>query len=97
MYDASLFGAKLSHADLTRAQLSGADLTKADLSGAYKYPTSIRPSAGWYIKDQAHKELADSKILEQRAKSLKGATMPDGQKCEDWFKNNENAENSDPS
>jgi uncharacterized protein YjbI with pentapeptide repeats len=77
---ANLFEANLSHADLTRAVLTKADLTGADLSGAYEYPTFIKPGEGWYIKDQAHKELVDTAKLEKQAASLEGATMPNGWK-----------------
>jgi uncharacterized protein YjbI with pentapeptide repeats len=70
---ADLFGADLSGADLFQADLSGADLTLADLSGA-----NLRAAKG----------ITNEK-LERQARSLKGATMPNGQKYEDWLKDRE--------
>jgi hypothetical protein len=63
---ARLVGAHLNEAELRRADLSGADLSGADLSGA--------------ILSQANLSGATGTTPEQlaRAKSLKGATMPDG-------------------
>jgi hypothetical protein len=62
---ASLFGALLGEADLSWANLGGANLLKADLSGA----------------DLSGAGLREAKVTEEqldKAKSLKGATMPDG-------------------
>jgi uncharacterized protein YjbI with pentapeptide repeats len=83
-----LSGANLSEADLNEASLSGADLSGADLSGA---------SLGARLLFEA--TLYPNEQLEQQAKSLKGATMPDGQKYEDWLKSKgrrEYGENSSP-
>jgi uncharacterized protein YjbI with pentapeptide repeats len=59
---ADLDHANLSHVDLSDANLSGADLWRANLSGADLF------SAEGVTKEQ----------LEQQAKSLEGAIMPDG-------------------
>ena len=59
-----------SLADLRGANLSGADLSGADLSGA-----DLRGAKGMTNEE-----------LEQQVGSLEGATMPDGQKYEDWLK-----------
>jgi uncharacterized protein YjbI with pentapeptide repeats len=67
---AYLRGAYLRGADLSGADLSGADLSEAKLSEAILYGV-----AG-----------ITNEQLEQRAKSLEGATMPNGQKYEDWLK-----------
>jgi uncharacterized protein YjbI with pentapeptide repeats len=82
---ADLVSAELSHADLRgailryvdlsdayliKSNLSDADLSKADLSGA-----NLGEASG--ITDEQ---------LEEQAKTLKGATMPDGQTYEDWLK-----------
>ena len=52
------------------ADLSGADLNTADLKGA-----TLGNAKG-----------VTNQELEQKAKSLEGATMPNGQKYEDWLK-----------
>jgi len=54
--------------------LRGADLSGADLSGA---------DLGGFARGVANE-------LEQEAETLEGATMPNGQKYEDWFKDREN-------
>jgi hypothetical protein len=59
--------ADLSGADLSGANLSGADLSGARLQGAYLVQADLSEAAGWTAEQ-----------LDQ-AKSLKGATMPDGQ------------------
>jgi uncharacterized protein YjbI with pentapeptide repeats len=81
---ANLSYADLSYADLSYADLSGASLREADMSGAHL------SGARGITNEQ----------LEQQAKSLEGAIMPDGQKYEDWIKNKgsgEDGENSSPS
>ena len=67
---ATLSGAKLFSADLILADLTGADLRGADLSGA----------------DLSGAEGITNEELDGQADSLKGATMPNGQKYEDWLK-----------
>jgi hypothetical protein len=69
---------------LMETDLSGADLSRADLSEA----------------DLGGAKGITNEQLEQQARSLKGATMPDGQKYEDWLKSkgrSEDGENSGPS
>jgi uncharacterized protein YjbI with pentapeptide repeats len=68
--DADLRGANLKGADLRGAALGDADLKDADLTGA-----DLR-----YAHGITHEEL------EQQAAFLKGATMPNGQKYEEWLK-----------
>jgi uncharacterized protein YjbI with pentapeptide repeats len=75
---ANLNGANLSCANLSKANLRYADLRGADLSGAYKMNS-----------DGSNRKLVANEELEQQAKSLKGATMPNGQKYEDWRKDKE--------
>jgi uncharacterized protein YjbI with pentapeptide repeats len=60
----NLIGAKLIRANLSKARLNGVVLSGADLSGA-----NLKD-----VKDITTEEL------EKQAKSLKGATMPDGSK-----------------
>jgi type II secretory pathway pseudopilin PulG len=70
LYIANLSGANLEGAYLSGANLEGAKLIQANLSGAILYAA----------KGKTYEEL------EQQAKSLEGATMPNGQKYEDWRK-----------
>jgi uncharacterized protein YjbI with pentapeptide repeats len=67
---ANLQGADLEEAILQRADLSHANLDGANLSGAYL----------------GSAEGITNEELEQQAKTLEGATMPNGQKYEDWLK-----------
>jgi uncharacterized protein YjbI with pentapeptide repeats len=67
---ANLEGADLSGANLSNANLSGANLSGANLSGA-----NLTDASG-----------ITNEELDQQAKSLKGATMPNGQQYEDWLK-----------
>jgi uncharacterized protein YjbI with pentapeptide repeats len=65
--------ATLPDVDLSGAKLRGAVLTGADLSGA----------------DLSDADLTNALVAEEQlyqAKSLEGATMPNGQKYEDWLK-----------
>jgi uncharacterized protein YjbI with pentapeptide repeats len=80
----------LSGADLSGADLSGADLSGADLRGAYLRGAVLRDAvlSNAYLKDATITE----EQLEQ-AESLKGATMPNGQKYEDWLKSKDQEEN----
>ena len=75
---------------LTPADLRDANLSNADLTGAYLTGANLRGATG----------ITDEELVQQ-AKSLKGATMPNGQKYEDWIKsrggNGEDGENSDSS
>jgi uncharacterized protein YjbI with pentapeptide repeats len=59
--------AKLSKVDLYGADLSEADLSEADLSRAYLSRANLKGVTGITVEE-----------LEKQAKSLKGATMPDG-------------------
>jgi uncharacterized protein YjbI with pentapeptide repeats len=65
-----LGGADLSGANLGFAFLSFADLREADLSRA----------------DLSWAKGVNNEELDQQAYSLEGATMPNGQKYEDWLK-----------
>jgi uncharacterized protein YjbI with pentapeptide repeats len=75
-----LRGADLRFADLRYANLFGAYLSNADLSGAYLSNANLHDANLSEAKGITNEELA------QRAASLKGATMPNGQKYEDWLK-----------
>jgi uncharacterized protein YjbI with pentapeptide repeats len=72
LHKANLLGAELreailSGADLSEANLQGTDLSKADLSKADLRGANLKGATGITIEE-----------LEQQAKSLEGATMPDG-------------------
>jgi hypothetical protein len=82
--DTALDGADMKGTNLEKADLSGADLSGADLSGA----------------NLSGAEGVTNEKLEAQAKSLAAATMPNGQKYEDWLKSKgsgEGEENSGPS
>jgi hypothetical protein len=89
---ANLSGADLAEVDLTRAHLTGADLTgAADLSGANLSGTFLRQAnlsgadlsganlSGAYLMRAHLTGAVLTKEQLQLAKSLEGATMPDGQ------------------
>ena len=57
--------------------LEQADLRGADLSGAYLQQTTLNAAKGW----------TEEQLLE--AHTLEGATMPNGQKYEDWLNDKE--------
>jgi uncharacterized protein YjbI with pentapeptide repeats len=71
-------GAGLNDADLSNANLSGADLTNANLSGADLINANL---SGANLKGA---DVTEEQL--DKCKSLEGATMPDGQKYEDWLK-----------
>jgi Pentapeptide repeats (8 copies) len=78
--DADLSGADLIGADLSRANLSGTHLFGADLRGAY-----LIGAKGW-TEEQ----------LSEEARSLEGATMPNGQQYEDWLKSRGKGDSATP-
>ena len=85
---AMLIGARLSRANLRQADLSKAHLRQADLSEAKLSRTQLADAYG-----------VTNAQLEQQADSLEGATMPNGQKYEDWLKSKgsgEDGENGGP-
>jgi uncharacterized protein YjbI with pentapeptide repeats len=83
--DADLSGAYLNGANLSAAVLSSADLSDADLSGA-KLSGAYLNAADLSYANLSGAQSITSEELEQQAASLKGATMPNGQKYEDWLK-----------
>jgi pentapeptide repeat protein len=76
--DANLLGASLHDAGLLRASLHDADLVGADLRDAILYQADLS-YANLSIAQVNDDQLAG-------ARSLEGATMPNGQKYEDWLK-----------
>ncbi len=67
-------GANLSKANLSGADLSGANLRRANLSGAVLHEVDLHKAN---LKDATDITIEE---LENQAKSLQGATMPDGSK-----------------
>jgi hypothetical protein len=81
-----LHGANLRNALLGEADLEGANLEDANLEQAKLRGANLRGVKG-----------ATNEQLEQQAASLEGATMPNGQKYEDWLKSRGSRENGGPS
>ena len=73
-----LTGAELRGIDLRAANLSGADLSDVYLTGADLSGADLEGAEGITMEE-----------LERQAKSLEGATRPNGQKYEDWLKDRE--------
>lgn len=69
--------AELINANLNDAKFINANLTQADLSGADLSGAILKDAQGVSCQQM------------QGAESLEGATMPNGQKYEDWLKGKE--------
>jgi uncharacterized protein YjbI with pentapeptide repeats len=87
----NLTGADLSHAVLQSADLSSADLTDADLTDAVLRDTTL---SGALLggADLSGADLTNATVTQEqldKAKQLEGATMPNGQKYEEWLKDKE--------
>jgi uncharacterized protein YjbI with pentapeptide repeats len=78
--------AVLSSSNLVRASLFRANLKGAYLSAAYLGGANLREADLREADLMGAIEITNEK-LKQEAKSLQGATMPNGQKYEDWLKN----------
>jgi len=76
---ADLSGADLSGADIDYAGLRGADLSSADLSNADLSSANLS-SADLSSADLGGAKGVTQERLEAQARTLSGATMPDGQK-----------------
>jgi hypothetical protein len=90
---ADLTNANLNSANLTKARLIGSNLTKASLIGSKLTKARLLEAdvteANLSRADLTGAMGITSEELHQRAKSLEGATMPNGQKYEDWLKDKE--------
>jgi uncharacterized protein YjbI with pentapeptide repeats len=82
---AALNGADLSGADLRQANLSDADLNSANLSRADLSRADFSEADFSRANLNRAKGMSNEE-LEQETSSLEGATMPNGQKYEDWIK-----------
>jgi uncharacterized protein YjbI with pentapeptide repeats len=89
--DADLRWADLSDAILSGAILSGANLSGANLSGANLSRADLRDA------DLSGVIGINNAQLEYLAFSLEGATMPNGQKYEDWLRSKGRAEDGENS
>jgi uncharacterized protein YjbI with pentapeptide repeats len=99
---ADLRGANLKDAKLNGAYLYGTDLRGADRSGADLSDAEGRFESGARMirtrldgADLGGADLTNARVTEEQlrdAESLEGATMPDGQKYEDWLKAQEDRE-----
>ena len=84
--DADLSDADLSDANLSEADLSYDNLSSANLQGANLTDAVFRGT------NLSNANLSNAKVTSEQlaeAKSLEGATMPNGQKYEDWLKDKE--------
>jgi uncharacterized protein YjbI with pentapeptide repeats len=96
---ANLFNTNLIGADLNSATLIAADLREATLLRANLRKANVR-GANLRGADLSGAKGRSNEELEQQAYSLEGATMPDGQKYEEWLKSEgrgEGGQNSGPS
>jgi uncharacterized protein YjbI with pentapeptide repeats len=94
---ADLISAPLDGADLSAASLSETDLSEADLSHAYMPKTDLSDAdlndAILRDADLSGAKGITNEELKQQATTLEGATMPNGQKYEDWLKDREGRKN----
>jgi hypothetical protein len=82
---ADLDGANLSEANLRGANLRGANLRGANLRGADLEGADLdEANLSWAILDGVH--VTDEQLANAH---VQAATMPDGQKYEDWLKDKE--------
>jgi uncharacterized protein YjbI with pentapeptide repeats len=93
-----LVAADLTNADLASADLTDANLTDADLTGAVLTGANLRNTV---LRNAVLRNAVGvtSEELVKQAYSLKGATLPNGQKYEDWLKSKgrgEDGENGRP-
>jgi uncharacterized protein YjbI with pentapeptide repeats len=82
---ALLGAARMEWADLRQANLSGADLRMAQLYYANLQEANMSGANLRGVLDD-HDRVITNDDLAQQGASLQGATMPNGQKYEDWLK-----------
>jgi uncharacterized protein YjbI with pentapeptide repeats len=90
---AYLFGANLSNADLSGAYVSRANLRSANLSDANLFGANLSDANLSDANLEGTQEVSDEQLA--KAKSLTGATMPNGQKYEDWLKSKGSGEDGE--
>jgi uncharacterized protein YjbI with pentapeptide repeats len=80
LYETDLSGANLQGAKLTEANLQGARLEGANLQGARLFRANLKKAVLWGANLE-NANLFEAEVTQEQlntAKSLKGATMPDG-------------------
>jgi pentapeptide repeat protein len=83
--NADLYQADLSDADLRGANLSGAYLGNADLNEADLTGANLRGAQVMFLEG-FNEDTSSGEVLKQQTGFLTGATMPNGQKYEEWLK-----------
>src|SRR5215212_5602691 len=78
-------GTNLAAVDLTDAELTNANLSSVDLYTSYLNSATLTAANLWKAYLWGAVGITNEH-LEQQASSLKGATMPDSHKYEDWLK-----------
>jgi len=90
-----LYGAGLIGAENPAVELAGADLRGAKLRGTFLQGANLQQAnlerANLQAANLRKAEVTDEQVADTL--SLQGATMPDGQKYEDWLKSKENGKN----
>jgi len=86
--DAELSDAILNYVMLGEANLRGANLRGADLNNTVLFNTDLA-DADLRFADLTGAKGMITEELEQQVASLQGATMPNGQKYEEWLKDRE--------
>ena len=105
MFGAELHMANLSGADMRKAVLMSANtdstpLPRASATGDYEFHSPEPKNANLELADLSEVDLTDAYVSEEQqlsAASLAGATMPDGQKYEDWLKSKGSGEDGENS
>ena len=105
MFGANLHMANLSGADMRKAVLMSANtdstpLPRASATGDYEFHSPEPKNANLELADLSEVDLTDAYVSEEQllsAASLAGATMPDGQKYEDWLKSKGSGEDGENS
>ncbi len=90
LVDANLEGVNLDFANLNYANLEDANLQDVNFGRSYHYTDFALANLKGANLEGA--EGISNEVLEQVAASLEGATMPNGQKYEDWLKDKGGAE-----
>jgi hypothetical protein len=89
----NLQGARLAGTNLQHAQLQDAQLQEANLRGAYLRGARLQ-GADLQEADLRGADLRDARVTDEQladTRFLQGATMPNGQKYEDWIKDKEDS------
>jgi hypothetical protein len=94
LHEANLMGANLNKANLVGANLQGAFLLGANLQGAFLLRGANLDGAFLQVADLTAANLQGAEVTDEQladTRSLEEATMPNGQKYEDWLKDQESS------